>query len=78
MSSRTDLAASHAVLAPLGTSETRAEALRAIFGPHAARAAVRFAMEAHEMGEKEAALAWMQAASLLVDEQDLAATPFLH
>ncbi|MDB5364887.1 MAG: hypothetical protein JWM77_814 [Rhodospirillales bacterium] len=78
MSSRTNLAVSRAVLAPLGTPETRAQALRAIFGQRAARAAARFAMEAHEMGEDEAALAWLQAASMLVDDEDLAATPFLH
>jgi hypothetical protein len=78
MSSRTDFATSNAALAPLGTAETRAQALRAIFGPHAAHAAVRFAMEAHEMGEDDAALIWMQTASHLVDDEDHGATPFLH
>jgi hypothetical protein len=78
MSSRSNLAVSRAVLAPLDTPETRAQALRAIFGPRAARAAARFAIEAHEMGEDEAALVWLQAASFLVDDEDLDATPFLH
>jgi hypothetical protein len=78
MSSRTDFTTSPAALAPLGTAETRAQALRAIFGPQAAHAAVRFAMEAHEMGEEEAALVWMQTASCLVDDEEFGAAPFLH
>lgn len=49
-----------------------------MFGPHAARAAVRFAMEAQEMGEEDAALLWMQTAAQLADEDDYAASPFLH
>jgi hypothetical protein len=76
MSSRTDFAISYATFAPSGTCESRAEALRAIFGPRAARAAVRFAMEAQEMGDEDVALAWMKTASVLVADRD--ETPFLH